>query len=395
MFPCLLKDIDETLLHAACAEQWSESQTLDFKRQLPTVDERGRHEFLKDVCAFANSSGGDLAYGIEEQNGHANRLAPISAIADPIDAIKRRLGQIAESGLEPRVDSLEMHAVPVANGNYALVLRVPASFQRPHRYKLENHTRWVVRVDTHIVDLTYDQIREAFDRTATLTDRARQFRDARLASVLSGTNGRPMQPGPRCVVHLIPIASVAGKASADVRHLYNDYQHFMFRDWGGASRSLNLDGLVVHPGGPREGLAYTQIFRSGTLEAARFGGVLAREDDKEGKAIPSGVVSGFIRDALLKFLEATARWNVNGPAIASAALLDIGDYKFWFQPMNRFTERTSSDRPNLILPEIWIDQLGALANHDEVIRPLLDTLWQSFDHECCQFYDDQGGWRLF
>jgi hypothetical protein len=394
MLPGQLPELDEPLLSAVCTEHWPESQTLDFKDVLPGMDDRSRHEFLKDVSAFANASGGDLVYGIHELAGRADRLAPIAIGANPVDATKRRLSQILESGLEPRVEGVAMHAIQLANGDYVLVVRVPASFQRPHRYRMGGHTRWVVRADTHIVDLTYDQIRDAFDRTATLADRARRFRDERLSAVISGTTGRPMQAGPRCVVHLIPIASIAGKASADVRSLYNAYQVFMFDDWGGASRSLNLDGLVIHPGGPREVLAYTQVFRSGALEAARFGGALAREDARAGKAIPSGVVSGFIRDALLKFLEAAVRWNISGPAIASAALLNIGDYRFWYQPRNQFTRSNPSDRPNLILPEIWIDQLRGDADPDAVVRPLLDTLWQSFDLECCEFFDGQGRWVL-
>jgi hypothetical protein len=97
---------------------------------------------------------------------------------------------------------------------------------------------------------------------------------------------------------------------------------------------------------------------------------------------------------MLKFFEATGRWNIAGPAIASAALLDIGEYKFWFQPQNQFTQRNASDRPNLILPDVWIDQLSSVTDPDAIIQQVLDTLWQSFDHEFCKFYDAQGIWRM-
>ena len=206
-----------------------------------------------------------------------------------------------------------------------------------------------------------------------------------------------MRVGPKCVVHLIPLSSVAGKVNVDVRQLYNPpgYQPFMFPEVGAWTRSLNLDGLVVQPGGKAGDLLYTQIFRNGALEAARFGGALAREDDQEGKCIPSGVVSGFIRDALARFLAANARWNITGPAIASVALLEIDEFRLWHQPLGRFTMRQSSDRPNLVIPEFWIEQVAGMQNVDDVARPLLDTLWQAFDVEECAFYDAHGNWCLY
>lgn len=59
-----------------------------------------------------------------------------------------------------------------------------------------------------------------------------------------------------------------------------------------------------------------------------------------------------------------------------------------------FTQRNPADRPNLVLPEVWIERLSAVQNPDEIARPLLDTLWQAFDLECWMFYDKQGNWVM-
>jgi hypothetical protein len=318
----------------------------------------------------------------------------IAIATAPVDSTKRRLGQILDGGLEPRVDGIVMHPVTLASGDYVLVIRVPASFQRPHRSRTQAHWQWPVRADTHTVDLTYDQIRDAFDRSATLTDRARRFRDERLAGVISGTTGRPLRIGPRCVVHLVPLASIAGKASVDLRQLYHGpYSQFMFPDWGGATRSFNLDGLVVYPGPKVADLAYVQIFRTGCLEAARFVGVLM-EDAVDQNVIQSGVASNLIRDSLTKFLSAANSWGIDDPAIAAVALLDVGGWRFWYQPRGYFTQRNPADRPNLVLPEVWIERVSAVQNPDEIARPLLDTLWQAFDLEGCMFYDKHGNWQM-
>jgi hypothetical protein len=59
-----------------------------------------------------------------------------------------------------------------------------------------------------------------------------------------------------------------------------------------------------------------------------------------------------------------------------------------------FAQRNPADRPNLVLPEVWIERLSAVQNPDEIARPLLDTLWQGFDLECWMFYDKQGNWVM-
>jgi hypothetical protein len=390
-----IADINEALLTTVCQEHWPETQTLEFKRQLPATDEKGRHEFLKDVCAFANAAGGDIVYGVQEDaSGHAGQVLPIATATFPVDATRRRLAQIVEGGIEPRVSGVVFHPVTLASGDYVMVVRVPSSFRRPHRYRLGDHTRWVVRADTHTADLTYAQIKDAFDTGASLGEKARQFRDDRLSRVLSGTNARPLKPGPRCVVHLIPLAAFAGPSVVDVVTLHdNRYTDFMFHDWGGASRTFNLDGLLVHPGSPKD-VAYTQVFRSGALEAARWVGRHWIQSERDRTSIPSADVTAFIRDALFMFVQATKKWGIAGPAIAAAALLDVGEHRFAYMSQGGWLSEVQTDRPNFVIPEVWVDQLAAVDDADTLARPLLDTLWQAFDHARCAYYNAQGAWIL-
>lgn len=390
MLPDDLRTVDERALLELCAQAWPESQVLDFKRDLPGRDNKARVEFLKDVCALSNADGGDLVYGVAEKSGSASSLAPITG--EPADAACRRLAQILEAGIEPRATGVQFHAAPLSTG-YALVIRVPSSFNGPHRYLSDGYSRFVVRVGTHTVELSYEQLRSAFDRTSSLIDRARQFRDGRIGRIISGTAWRPIAPGPLCAVHLIPIASMAGKIAVDVTMLNRSFVPFIFPDWGGASRSLNLDGLVVHHGGvPQPGepvRAFTQIFRSGAFEAVRTAGFTI--EDRRG--IPSGPVAAFIRDAFKIFLEASVRYGASGPAVLSTALLRIGEHPFANADEYSISAEITSDRPDLILPEIWIERVEAPGDLDTLARQALDVLWQAFGIEHCGLFDAEGKWR--
>ena len=380
-------DINEPTLQEICAQRWSESSTLDFKRTLPGLSDREKSELLKDICAFANSDGGDIVYGIVEEAGMAKLLAPLT---EDRDATKRRLGQVVDAGLEPRVVGLHFRDIALSNGGFALVVRVPPSFNGPHRYIVNNVGRFVMRTGTHTTELSYDQLRTAFDRTATLAERARRFREDRIKAIQDRYTWRPIAEGPICVVHFVPIAGIAGTRTVDIQYLYNNFTPFIFSGWGGATRSTNLDGLAVY--GPGDGTlgAYTHIFRNGALEAVRIVGGTHNEQ----KLVYGTVLDAFLREAIKKFGDQCRQLGFTGPVVVGIALLAVPGYVF--HPGSAFFLRMSppqADRPNLVVPEVLLSNIEAASQIDEVARPLLDILWQAFGFERCYEYDDQGKWK--
>ena len=373
-------NLNEARLLELCAQECPESQTLEFKRELPGIKtEKDKVEFLKDVCALANSDGGDLVYGVDEADGKARGVAPIST--EPADAAMRRLSQIMDAGIEPRIVGYRLSEVPVTGG-YVLRLTMPASFTGPHRY---GPGRFVMRVGTLTRDFSYGELRSAFDRTATLAERARRFRAERLTLIAERRTWRPIIAGPVCVLHLIPISSMATNRGVDIAHLNSNYHHLVPSEWRGATRSTNLDGLIAYPGwaNDKEMMAYVQVFRSGALEAVRFG---SARTNPERKIIPPRKIAEFYRDAIASLLAALRSFGHSGPAVIGASMLTISGYTFG--------EHASAGdgSPDLVLPETWLDDVDSVKDVDEVARPLLDVLWQAFDIEACVEYLPHGKW---
>jgi hypothetical protein len=281
------EDIDAALLRAVCAEKWGESTSLEFKRELPSSNDRGRDEFLKDVCALANTEGGDIVFGIDEIDGKASSIFPINDAAP--DETCRRLGQILEA-VEPRISGIQFRDLAV-DGGYVLVLRVPSSFDGPHRYLVNSRSRFPIRNQTHVGEMTYDQLRNAFDRSATLADRAKQFCESRQNEIMQGRTWRPFIPGPLAMLHLVPLSSMSGRKHVPIQDVYKDYSSLLFPEWRGGNRLLNLDGLLVRASIQDDGeYAYTQLFRTGAMEAVQFAGLTV--SDK--KIIPSYTLADFL-----------------------------------------------------------------------------------------------------
>ena len=210
--------VDTTLLKMVCDDAWPESSTLEFKRDAPGKADKDKLELLKDICALANSEGGDLVFGIDEVNGVAASLVPITN--EPAEALTRRIIQTVESGIEPRLLGMQTKQFDI-DGGYVLVLRVLPSFLGPHSFWVNSSRRFVMRTGITTIDLTFDQLRMAFDRTASLGERARTFITERNQALINNEMPKRLTPGPILAVHFVPLSGLAGKQAPDLQALYN------------------------------------------------------------------------------------------------------------------------------------------------------------------------------
>jgi hypothetical protein len=391
MLPYQLDQLDEAKLQQVCDDSTSESLTLEFKRELPGKEKADKVEFLKDVAALANAEGGDIIYGIEEKAGAALRPHPITTTS--IEAEKRRLGQILDGGVEPRITGVRFQGIAVTGG-FILVLRVPQSYDGPHRITQDSDGRFVLRSGTHTSDMSYSQLKNAFDRTATLAERAKRFRRDRLDAIQQGETPKPVTPGPLCVAHVIPLVSLTGRQSIDVVGLSRNPGSIFFSDWGHGTCTLNLDGIVAHSvinKAAPDTYGYNQIYRTGGAESVFCAGSLFNPEDKR---IPSTLVTSYLRMSIERNIKVITQSGISGPSVVGIAMLNVKDYTFAVGGPSFSFQRAVADRDSLVLPEVWVESLDGLTDIDEIVRPMMDILWQSFGVErCLEYNNGDGKWN--
>lgn len=387
-----LAAVTADLLQAVCAGRWPESQTLEFKREAPGSSDKDKHELLKDVCALANSDGGDIVFGIGEVNGVASDITPITC--EPADSLMRRIAQTLEAGTDPRILGTRMQRIEVAAG-YLLVMRVPPSYQGPHAVKVNSARRFVMRNGTTTSDLSFDQLRMAFDRTASLTARARKFIQERTDGLARRISPKPLIHGPTRALHFVPIGGLAGRQAIDLRALHGQsFMRLLESEWGGGSRVFNLDGLVVYPGGtPDDGhYGYLQVFRDGTFEAASLaGGSFQQHPSMPDKLVIWSLdMTKWFRERSTTILNLAKDFGLSGPAVVSFSMLNVEGYELSLDAVFPRGGYAKPDRAHLMAPEVWVENLES-ASVDDFARPLLDTLWQGFGMDHCQDYDATTG----
>lgn len=369
-----------------CEDRCPESSTLDFKRQLPSKAEQDKTEISKDVCAMANAEGGFIVYGIEEKDGGAFEISPITA--ESADSALRRIAQMLDSGIEPRLPSVRTRAIDV-KGGHVIAVYVEPSYDGPHCVRMNNNRRFVMRNGTTTTDMAFDQIRTSFTRTATLQDQARLFAESRCSRIKEGHFAVPFAEGAILVAHFMPLVALAGRAKIDMAAIYDkEYSHFIKPRDGGATRKLNFDGLVIH-NGMEPSYGYKFLFRNGCMEGVELAGA-ARElgGQRPVNILFSKQITQDLRLLIQQFIAAAKRLELFGAAILQCSLINAAGYQLSLAgDWNNISRE--ADRPEFAFPPVWIESIGT-ASIDEIVAPTLHTLWQSFGQMACPHFDTNG-----
>lgn len=139
-------------LESLVRNQVPESIHLDYKAS-PALDPKKRDEIVKDVSAFANSDGGLLIYGVEEDKISHLPLQIDAGVAPKWN--REWLEQLITSNVNPRIDGIEIRQFALSNGNFVVCVQVQQSFRGPHQasdnkyYKRFNFSRRSLRSFEH------------------------------------------------------------------------------------------------------------------------------------------------------------------------------------------------------------------------------------------------------
>jgi hypothetical protein len=132
---CIMRDDRLKALNELLKQE--ETSKLDFKREIRLSSDKDKYEFVKDVSAFANTSGGYIVYGEEDKNegGLTVGIEPDTYDADQMQQI------IAQRCNPPPVFDSELVKI---NGKWFVILEIPESGLKPHEI-VQNREVWVRR----------------------------------------------------------------------------------------------------------------------------------------------------------------------------------------------------------------------------------------------------------
>jgi hypothetical protein len=379
-------NLGEADLQELLANQVSEGLRIEYKREPYGNADADKREALKDISAFANAHGGHLVIGIEARDGVPTALQGVQGLNADDEIL--RMEQLIRAGIEPRIVNIRSKAVRLANGNAALAIRVPRSWNVPHRVSVQNSNRFWIRNSSGVHEASMDELRALFTETSSAMDRVKRFRDERLETVTSGRGPRPLAASGRLFVHIVPLSAASNPSQVDLEaalHLHNS-----FRPLGamGMNPRFNFEGYINERGGDVNH-GYTQVFRSGALEATK-GNILRMHNGRP--HIPGLALERYFFEVLESYANGLRDLGIAAPLVVMVTLEGVEGAVYAVRD-NPFDDPLPVlDRPTMLLPACVINEYGPVLAYHRAVRPAFDALWNAMGYSASQFFDQNGLW---
>lgn len=358
MIPTSIEEITEENLQELVDNRIQEGKQLEYKREL-SLDYNGHGEkFLAELTSFANTGGGDLIIGMDEDNDTSEpELYPLDF--DNIDEEISRWESVLRTGVQPRLPSYQIEPVTISDddgtGGTVLVIRVRQSQIGPHRVVRNSHNEFYGRNSNGKYPLDVDELRQQFLLSESLADDIREFRIERTAKIRARNTPVDLEPGPVWVIHLVPLTAFSPGSQLDLNSVepYNLPGTLQRGRASGDASRYNIDGAVTYWQSSSEDYwGYTQTFRNGVIES-----VDAFFLHKEGTTdIPQVAIKETLTYTLSRHLEFLQARDIQPPLFLFMSMLDAEGYHI-DRPL-RSADPAALDRDMAHFPELVIDEYG-------------------------------------
>jgi len=369
--------------------------TIDYKQKLPDLkDNKQKREFLKDISAFANTQGGQIIFGIEEEQAIPKSICGV-AIPNP-DDLKLQLLNAIRTGVEPRLSGVAIDLIVYRDDCLLLNLKVPASWNAPHWVSLEGHHKFYGRTSGGNYELSHTEIKDKFIMASTVKDRINAFRDKRVNELIHKKFPVALNEGAKVVLHIIPLSAFASNVECDALeidtlfHSQNTMLSFLPLGSSGIDKEITLDGLLTTPSRQQSHRTYSHFYRQGIIEAVA---AVSFEEDGGGKIISS---PSYERHLITqKYLDVLKKLNFVPPFYIFVSLIDVKGYLLKVFPggyMGSDVARKSYTENEILLREVVVESFEM--QNDVIFKPLFDQLCNAWGFVMCPHYTTDGNYRM-
>jgi hypothetical protein len=380
-----LREITERDVRAMLDTGMAEYLLLEYKSDLYDTSDRGRREFLLDVCMFANAQGGTLLVGIPEERGLDGQPSGLPETAAELgiesmnpEADLQGYDARIVAGIEDRLP-IESHPIPLESGRFIFAFRVPNSLRKPHCVRYQGHVYFPSRRQRHRYYMSIREIMDQMMRTASQLERAEQRlegelrrQEATMASATLFVATIPMYYED-FLVDITREETLQAVANFDVRNPDRPQYQQPEYTFEGLQRTAGGDRVLLC----RNGMISLRAAIPGSAEAGAWRFHLAALDI-------------FLHDFTLRAQALCRTIGVSGPALLQAEILTrVNLMAVWNYDREHAIVAVRNE--GFVFPPVQIGDWGRKI--EEFIRPVCDHVHQMFGLARSRWFDGDGNWR--
>lgn len=382
------ENISENDLISLIESEVLEGKTLDYKEKFSGTSDSDKKEFLADISSFANSSGGDIIYGIREEKGIPAELVGLEISKEELDKKILWIDDLIRQGIKPRISGIKSRAIELKNGKYAIVIRIPKSWRSPHCVTLKDSFKFHARSSNGKYQLDVDELRSAFNFSDTIDRKIKEFREERIAKIVADEGHMKQGNGAKIVIHVIPVSSFNIGTKFDIVNMYDRLHNKIPMPiyCSGCDYRINFDGINLYSQFNQDGInfSYVQVYKNGVIEAVNSS-MLGYFSDK--KIIPSRAFESEIIKCVKMYYEYLKAINIELPFLVSVTLTNVKGFKILYNsPWDKLTQEI--DRDILLVSDIIIEE--ANSSFEKELKPIFDSIWNACGSKSSFNYDEQG-----
>ena len=375
-------EIDLATLIGLVEDETMEDRQLDYKEELNLSNRDEKREFLKDVTAFANSSGGHLIYGMKEGDDEKEGL-PVEVCGftpfSNVDQLISTMQNLIRDGVEKSLHGYRIKPLKTESGQDIIVMYVPSSVSKPHWVSLYGLRKFYIRHETTSSPLDFDGLQQLFTLSETAAERIRDFRAERIGAILAGETPVVLESGPKIVLHVVPFSAGYVQQRVDLSRLSPSFNY-------------NFEGRFTGT----NNAYYFQVLRDGGIEFV-YGFPINKKDETE--MFASAIEEIHMYRFLPSLLELHKTLDVSPPLFFLLSLLNVGGYRMSLTEREKFDfyefeESRPINKKHLLISEI-VMEVPESTKEDlmNLLHPAFDVAWQSSGFEGSIHFDENGKWR--
>ena len=387
-----ISDLQEQDLQRLVDDQVQERDSIEYKRDMYGNSDDDKREMLKDITSMANHRGGYIVIGIEaDDEGIPTKVVGIEA-----DNHVERIRSSCLNNIDKRIVGLDVEDISLSNSRVVIVISIPESVNAPHMVTYKGLNQFWKRHGRQKEKMTTHEIGEAFDKRLSNLNRLDRFLFLRKTEIPENIGEKTFMVISSSPALLLDEA-ILSVGDENLRGLITNVSRFT---GGGGAISCGephptINGLRAdrstpywHHNPPLE--EYIEVFTNGFIE---YGRLFESGVDGQSRKYFAGVADTALIVNFMRFIEEVySQYLPLRPLIVNFTIYNAKDLYLAASRGDPDKDRLVRwQRQHLELGKFYTDNISE--ERKLLTKAICDRLYQAFNRERCNQFDDAGTFR--